>query len=202
VPVLVHGTATEDKRVFASAVFAELGVLPATQVPRLAAGEVAFVPTEVLCPGLKRLLDVRRVVGLRNPAHSLVKLMNPCVGQAFIVGSYTHPEYASSMAATWALTGAHALLLRGTEGEPVADARRTPRMEIFQEGERTEVQPQQDGPLAQLPSLPAVDASSTAAYIRAVLNDSLPIPTPIALQVEHILRAIEHHDSPAHAHAL
>ena len=202
VPVLVHGTATEDKRVFASAVFTELGVMSATQVPRLAAGEVAFVPTEVLCPGLKRLLDVRRVVGLRNPAHSLVKLMNPCAGKAFIVGSYTHPEYASSMAATWALTGAHAMLLRGTEGEAVADARRTPRMEIFQDGERTEVQPQQDGPLAQLPSLPAVDASSTAAYIRAVLNDSLPIPTPIALQVEHILRALEHHDSPAHAHAL
>ena len=202
VPVLVHGTATEDKRVFASAVFTELGVLPAAEVPRLAAGRVAFVPTEVLCPGLKRLLDVRRVVGLRNPAHSLVKLMNPCVGKAFIVGSYTHPEYASSMAATWALTGAHSMLLRGTEGESVADARRTPRMEIFQDGERTEVQPQQDGPLAQLPSLPAVDASSTAAYIRAVLNDSLPIPTPIALQVEHILRALEHHDSPAHAHAL
>ncbi len=37
VPVLVHGTATEDKRVFASAVFTELGVAPATQVPALAA---------------------------------------------------------------------------------------------------------------------------------------------------------------------
>jgi anthranilate phosphoribosyltransferase len=202
VPVLVHGTATEDKRVFASSVFNELGVVTATEVPLLAAGEATFVPTEVLCPGLKRLLDVRRVVGLRNPAHSLVKLMNPCAGQAFIVGSYTHPEYASSMAATWSLTGAHAMLLRGTEGEPVADARRTPRMEIFQDGERTEVQPQQDGPLAQLPSLPTVDAAHTADYIRAVLNDSLPIPTPIALQVEHILRALEHHDSPAHAHAL
>ncbi|MDM7941882.1 MAG: DNA-binding protein YbiB [Hydrogenophaga sp.] len=202
VPVVVHGTATEDRRVFASAVFSELGVLPAAQVPRLAAGEVAFVPTEVLCPGLKRLLDVRRVVGLRNPAHSLVKLMNPCAGPAFIVGSYTHPEYATSMAATWALTGAHAMLLRGTEGEPVADARRTPRMEIFREGERTEVQPQQDGPLAQLPSLPTVDAAHSAEYIRAVLNGSIPIPTPIALQVEHILRALEHHDSPAHAHAL
>jgi anthranilate phosphoribosyltransferase len=202
VPVLVHGTATEDKRVFAARVFTELGVLPATQMPKLASGHVAFVPTEVLCPGLKRLLDVRRVVGLRNPAHSLVKLMNPCAGQAFIVGSYTHPEYAGSMAATWALTGAHAMLLRGTEGEPVADARRTPLMEIFRDGERTEVQPQQDGPLAQLPSLPSVDAAHTAAYIRAVLDGSLPIPTPIALQVEHILRALEHHDSPAHAHAL
>ena len=200
--VLVHGTATEDKRVLSASVLSALGIEPSRGVPALAAGEVAFVPTEVLCPGLKRLLDVRRAVGLRNPAHSLVKLMNPCAGKSFIVGSYTHPEYASSMAATWALTGAHALLLRGTEGEPVADARRTPRMEIFRNSERTEVLPQQDGPLAQLPSLPTVDASHTAAYIRAVLDGTLPIPTPIALQVEHILRAVQHHDSPAHAHAL
>jgi anthranilate phosphoribosyltransferase len=201
--VLVHGTATEDRRAFAFSVFAELGVAPARDVPAaLRAGEVAFVPTEVLSPALKRLLDVRRAVGLRNPAHSLVKLMNPCAGKAFIVGSYTHPEYAHSMAATWALTGAHALLLRGTEGEPVADARRTPRMEVFRDGERTEVQAQQDGPLAKLPSLPDVNAANTAAYIRAVLNGSLPIPTPIALQVEHILREMAHHEPATHALAL
>jgi len=200
-PVLVHGTATEDQRVFAAQVFEALGVPTAGQVPKLGAGEVAFMPTEVLCPGLKRLLDVRRAVGLRNPAHSLVKLMNPCEGKSFIVGSYTHPEYATSMAATWALTGAHALLLRGTEGEPVADARRTPRMEVFRDGERTEVQAQQDGPLARLPELPAVDASQTAAYIRAVLEGTAPVPTPIALQVEHILREVVQHET-ATRHAL
>jgi anthranilate phosphoribosyltransferase len=200
--VLVHGTATEDLRVFAAQVFEALGVSPAREVPALGAGQVAFVPTEVLSPGLKRLLDVRRAVGLRNPAHSLVKLMNPCEGKAFIVGSYTHPEYATSMAATWALTGAHALLLRGTEGEPVADARRTPRMEVFRDGERTEVQTQQDGPLARLPSLPAVDASHTAAYIRAVLDGTEPIPTPIALQVEHILREVVQHETATHALAV
>ncbi len=200
--VLVHGTATENQRVFASQVFEALGVPSASAVPTLGAGEVAFVPTEVFSPGLKRLLDVRRAVGLRNPAHSLVKLMNPCEGKAFIVGSYTHPEYATSMAATWALTGAHALLLRGTEGEPVADARRTPRMEVFRDGERTEVQAQQDGPLARLPSLPAVDASHTAAYIRAVLDGTEPIPTPIALQVEHILREVVQHETATHALAV
>ncbi|WP_137918926.1 DNA-binding protein YbiB [Hydrogenophaga sp. 2FB] len=199
--VLVHGTATENKRVFSSQVFEALGVHPSREAPSLRAGELAFVPTEVLSPGLKRLLDVRRAVGLRNPAHSLVKLMNPCAGAAFTVGSYTHPEYASSMAATWSLTGAHALLLRGTEGEPVADARRTPRMEVFRDGARTEVQAQQDGPLAKLPSLPAVDAASTAAYIRAVLDGAQPIPNPIAQQVEHILRATVHHEHP-NPHAL
>ena len=188
-PVLVHGTATEDKRVGSEAVFAALGMAASEPQAPLPGGSLAFVPTERLNVGLKRLLDVRRVVGLRNPAHSLVKLMNPCTGRALVVGSYTHPEYASSMAATFALTGAHALLLRGTEGEPVADARRTPQMDAFRDGQRELLQAAQDGPLTALPDLPKdTDATATAAYIRAVLAGSLPVPAPIAQQVQHIVR--------------
>jgi anthranilate phosphoribosyltransferase len=190
--VLVHGTPTEDKRVTSEAVLAELGVAAVTSVPTLAAGELAYVPTEVLNPGLKRLLDVRRAVGLRNPAHSLVKLMSPCAGAAFVVSSYTHPEYAASMAATFALTGRHAMLLRGTEGEPVADARRVPQMEAFRQGQRHLLQAAQEGPLASLPDLPrSTDATLTANYIRAVLAGNLPVPQPIALQVECILQEVE-----------
>jgi len=189
--VLVHGTATEDKRVTSEAVLAALGQPARSTVGPLGQGECAFVPTEVLHPGLKRLLDVRRVVGLRNPAHSLVKLMNPCEGRALIVGSYTHPEYAVSMADTFALVGAHALLLRGTEGEPVADARRTPQMDAFRDGQRILLQPAQEGSLASLPDLPKdISAEATAAYIRAVLDGRLPVPTPIALQVAHILQEV------------
>lgn len=189
--VLVHGTATEDKRVTSEAVFAAIGHPARSAVGTLAGGDCAFIPTEVLHPGLKRLLDVRRVVGLRNPAHSLVKLMNPCAGRALIVGSYTHPEYAVSMADTFALVGAHALLLRGTEGEPVADARRTPQMDAFRDGERVLLQPAQEGTLAALPDLPKdISAEATAAYIRDVLEGRLPVPTPIALQVAHILQEV------------
>jgi anthranilate phosphoribosyltransferase len=189
--VLVHGTATEDRRVTSEAVFAALGQPARATVGPLCQGECVFVSTEVLLPGLKRLLDVRRVVGLRNPAHSLVKLMNPCAGRALIVGSYTHPEYAVSMADTFALVGAHALLLRGTEGEPVADARRTPQMDAFRDGQRHLLQPAQEGSLAVLPDLPRdISAEATAAYIRDVLNGRLPVPAPIALQVAHILQEV------------
>jgi uroporphyrin-III C-methyltransferase len=97
-------------------------------------------------------LDVRRVVGLRNTAHSLVKLMNPTTAaDALLVSSYTHPEYAISMAATFELTGARALLLRGTEGEVVADARRTPQMDAFVHGTRTLLVETQAGSLVKLP---------------------------------------------------
>ena len=188
-PVLIHGVATENTRVFTAEVLAELGIAPQTEVGPIAPGSVAFVPTVLLHPGLQRLLDVRRVVNLRNSAHSLVKLMNPCAGTSLLVSSYTHPEYAESMAATLALTQANALLLRGTEGEAVADPRRAPKMQAFIHGQSVLLQAHQTGTLSELPALPtAIDAASTARYIQAVLAGNQPLPAPIAQQVAHIVQ--------------
>ncbi len=189
VPVLIHGTATESSRVFVSDVLAALGIHALAAIRAVDAGEVAYAPTELLCPGLKRLLDVRRVVGLRNSSHSLVKLMNPCDGPAVIVSSYTHPEYAVAMAQVFELMGSTALLLRGTEGEVVADARRLPQMNGFIRGQRVQLETGQRGTLTDLPDLPKdIDAHSTAAYIQTVLAGTKPVPASMALQVEHILR--------------
>jgi anthranilate phosphoribosyltransferase len=190
--VLVHGTATEDNRTTSAAVFTELGLPLAAAAPVLTPGTCTYLPTEAMSPGLKRLLEVRRQVGLRNSAHSLVKLMNPCRGQALIVACYTHPEYATSMADTLGLMGMQALLLRGTEGEPVADARRTPQMDAFYAGERFAVQAAQVGSLTSIPALPkTIAADATAAFINDTLSGKLPVPTPIALQVNHILRELQ-----------
>jgi len=188
-PVAIHGTATEDRRVPVAEVLDALGIPARTEVGAVAPGEVAFFPTELLCPGLKRLLDVRRVVGLRNSAHSLVKLMNPCAGAALRVGSYTHPEYAESMAEVFRITGATALLLRGTEGEVVADPRRMPRMDGFVRGEQLALEAGERGSLASLPELPTDTAPEvTADFIRGVLAGERALPAPIAAQVGHILR--------------
>ena len=195
--VLLHGMKTEASRVGVQDVLAALGIAAQTQIENITPGTLAFVPTALLCPALARLLDVRRVTGLRNPAHSLVKLLNPCDGPALLVSSYTHPEYAASMGATFHLMHSNALLLRGTEGEAVADPRRTPAMDAFVNGELRRVQEQQDGALGQVPSLPAVDAQSTADWTQAVLDGHEPVPTPIALQVAHIVRLSKQMNMPA-----
>ena len=195
VAVILHGTTTEASRISSQEVMAAMGVMALSTVREVQAGEVVFAPTELLCPGLKRLLDVRRVVGLRNPSHSLVKLMNPVQNNAtqkvLRISSYTHPEYLHSMAATFALTQARALLLRGTEGEVVADARRQPQMDIFVDGQRKLTLEAQSGSLKQLPELPTqIDAHTTASYTQAVLNGTLPVPAPIAQQVQAALQAL------------
>jgi anthranilate phosphoribosyltransferase len=185
--VLVHGCETENTRISSEKVLSALDIKALSAIEFASAGRVLFAPTGLLHPGLKRLLDVRRVVGLRNPAHSLVKLMMPVAGHAVLVSSYTHPEYLHSMSATLALTRTPALLLRGTEGEPVADARRTPAMDAFASGVATRVQDAQAGPLAQLPDLPGTAPADTAAWIRRVLAGDAPVPPPIAQQVAHIV---------------
>ena len=190
VRVCVHGTSTENSRTTSFEVLEALGHKTLTAVDQAQAG-LNLVPTEVLSPALKKLLDVRRVVNLRNPAHSLVKLMNPCQGSALIVSSYTHPEYAVSMAQTFKLTQASAFLLRGTEGEPVADARRTPQMDFFHGGRTQTVQAAQVGALQSVPELPQPNAAETAAYIEDVLKQKRDVPAPIALQVQHILQALK-----------
>jgi hypothetical protein len=51
------------------------------------------------------------------------------------------------------------------------------------------VQEAQTGSLSRLPELPtAIDAASTAAYVRDILAGRLPVPAPIGKQLEHILR--------------
>jgi anthranilate phosphoribosyltransferase len=201
--VLVHGCATENARITTQSVLESaffqsnqpvvivFTAQPATNF--VANGVLHFAPTSTLSPALVRLLDVRRAVGLRNSAHSLVKLMNPTTSaQALIVTSYTHPEYLHSMTDTLQLTGSHAMLLRGTEGEAVADARRAPQMDGFVHGIRTQLHEPQPGSITTVPDLPkAIDADTTARYIHEVLQGTMPVPAPIAMQVEHILRLVE-----------
>ncbi|HRH05553.1 MAG TPA: DNA-binding protein YbiB, partial [Burkholderiaceae bacterium] len=132
----------------------------------------------------------RRTIGLRNPAHSIVKLMNPVDASqpACVITSYTHPEYLHSMTETFKYMGTTAMLMRGTEGEPVADARRTPEMNVFKNGATSCVQEAQGGSLAVLPDLPTdISAISTAGYMHDVLKGIKPVPEPIATQVKHIV---------------
>ena len=186
-PVLVHGTQTEARRITASAVLETLGMPTMATVQPIADGAVAHIDTGVLHPGLKRLLEVRQIVGLRNPGHSVVKLMQPGVGTQIVVSSYTHPEYFSMICDTFATLRMQALLTRGLEGEVVSDPRRTPQIHGFVNGEHTELATQQPGTLSEVPGLPTeIDAATTADYTRRVLAGDAPVPESIARQVHHI----------------
>jgi len=196
--VLVHGPMHDAGRVSTAEIFHNLGLPFARNADEIETGwarrEPVFIATADLCPPLARLLNVRRVVGLRNSGHTIAKVLAPCTTSACLrVVNYTHPEYATMLAEFLAHTGGDAVLLRGTEGEPVADPRRAPKLDVFIAGQaRADLsRAAHEGVLTELPLLPrAFDAATTAIYIQAVVSGEKPAPGPVTRQVECLMAAL------------
>lgn len=191
VPVLVHGVVNDPGRVTTAQIMQEMGLSHARSradvVQAFAAGRPAFVSIDVLAPRMARLLAVRRVLGLRNSTHTLVKILQPFSGPALRLTSYTHPEYLTLLSGYFMLAPPErgdAFLMRGTEGETVANPKRANQIEWFHAGTKdvlVERQPPQDS----MPDLPASDAASTARWIKAALQGDVAIPSALMEQLGH-----------------
>lgn len=202
VPTLVHGSRAFHGRVTSMALFEALGV-PLCATTRAAQDQLrdashplAVLPIDVLSPALSTLLDKRAIIGLRNSSHTIVKMLQP-VGahtpaEALRLYSYTHPEYRETLTDYFSHEPANVLLARGTEGEVVADARRSGRIDWLHDGhQRTMVDPT-SGSIGEVPELPAgTDVADTAAWIRKVLDGAAPVPAPIATQIATIKECLK-----------
>lgn len=194
VPVLVHGVTTDPKRVASAEVFAALGIRPCTSIAeaqqKIDSAEVAFLPVETMSPEVDYLLKMRWRLGVRNSTHTLVKLADPFHGQSVRINSVTHPEYLGKSGAFLKASGARALLLRGTEGEVYANPKRCPRIAYFNAGEERVLVETEEGTIPEVPDLPgAMDAATTAAWIRQALAEQVDVPRSIAMQVASCLYA-------------
>lgn len=194
VPVLIHGLLEGYGRVTTGLIFRELGIMPLASSHQaqlaLESKGIAFLPLSALCPGIHNLLSLRARMGIRNSAHSLVKLLNPFAGDAVLVAAATHPEFLDLMRNILSVRGLRGLLLRGTEGEPFANPKRRPRLEYIQDGQADVLFEAEHESLRSLPNLPdAADAASTAKWIGRVLDKQIPLPKPIANQLACLLYA-------------
>ena len=97
VPVLIHGVTSDPGRTTTAEILQKLGVPFAETIAQAQVGfaqrKPVFMPIEVLAPRMARLLDMRRILGVRNSTHTLVKIIQPFVEPALRLTSYTHPEY-------------------------------------------------------------------------------------------------------------
>ncbi len=195
VPTLVHGVIHDHGRITSAEIFAALNhpvSLTITEAEQcFAQHQPAFMPIAVLAPKMARLLAMRSILGVRNSTHTLVKIMQPFSAPALRLTSYTHPEYLT-MLRNYFLTTAAAergdvFLMRGTEGETVASAKRAQQIDWFHEGTETLLVPKQTI-AEEIPHLPEDrDASTTARWISDVLNGNIPIPNSIATQLTQCL---------------
>jgi len=93
VPVLIHGVTTDPGRVTTAEILRYLGISFAENdtkaVSQLLEGHLVFIPIEHLAPRLAKLLSLRRILGVRNSAHTLVKIIQPFAEPALRLTSYT-----------------------------------------------------------------------------------------------------------------
>lgn len=196
VPVLVHGVQADPGRVTSAEIFAGLGLplatTPADVLAAAAQGRPAFMPIEALAPKLAQMLSLRRVLGVRNTAHTLVKILQPFECAALRLVSYTHPEYLETLGEYFMQAPAgrgDAFLMRGTEGETVANPHRAQQIDWFHGGRR-DVLVERDAPADELAPVPeSRDAAGTADWIARALRGEVPVPRPIAAQVAQCLAA-------------
>jgi anthranilate phosphoribosyltransferase len=195
VPVLVHGVQSDPGRVTTAEIFAQMGIGPAHSAAEVAAAAAgrrpAFMPIETLAPKLAQMLSLRRKLGVRNSTHTVVKLLQPFEGPALRLVSYTHPEYLHTLTEYFGTVApaerGDAFLMRGTEGEAVANANRGRQIDRFHAGQHS-VLAESDAPGDPTAALPeASDAATTAAWIERALRGEVPVPAPIAAQAAHCL---------------
>ena len=196
VPVLVHGVMQDPGRVTTREVLEELGIAPAASRDearqRLEHDKVAFLSIEALAPAISGLLAMRPRLGVRNSAHTLVKMLQPFGDPALRIVSVTHPDYLTRMREYFTRFDDAALLLRGAEGEAVAHPRREPSIDWAYGGNVetwTSIRPstssgRTDG------ELPQRDAPETARWIESVLAGNTPIPFAIQHQLDCCRRAL------------
>ncbi len=197
-PVLVHGQASEPAaaaraRVTSAAVFAALQVPSCASMDeapsRAAAGLPAVLALQTFAPALSRLIGLRPVLGVRNVAHTLAKLVRPVHGPSLLISSYTHPDFGRMQAELFRATGGHAMSMRATDGEAVISARRAQAIEHWNGGTCSTVV------LAETVArgaaeLPDPGADATAEWTRKVLAGQLAVPAAIQAQFDAIRGAL------------
>ena len=145
---------------------------------------LAFLPLSALAPGAHNLLVLRSRLGVRNSAHSLVKMLDPFGGEGVLVAAATHPEFLDLMRNMLLALDRRGILLRCSEGEPFANPKRRPRLEFIHDDRVDVLFEAEHDSLRALPHLPeAADAASTAVWIGRVLDRQVPLPKPIANQL-------------------
>jgi anthranilate phosphoribosyltransferase len=120
--VFMHGASGHTtNRIYTETVATKLG-LPVCEnwqevTQALDNTNFCYVPLHVISPRLEEMINMRNILGLRSPVHSLSRLINPLAAPAVIQGIF-HPPYAHSHQQAGQLLGYSSLtVLKGEGGE-------------------------------------------------------------------------------------
>jgi anthranilate phosphoribosyltransferase len=122
IKVFMHGSqGPSANRLYTEAMLAYLGLEAAASVEhakqQLTEQHFSYLSLDLICPKLHEIIELRPILGLRSPVHTLVRLLNPFNAQYSIQGIF-HPSYrAVHQQAAVLLQQSHAASLKGEGGE-------------------------------------------------------------------------------------
>ena len=121
-PVFMHGTAGEaHDRLYTRSVLAMLDLAEVPSLseasPQLARSGFAYIALENFAPELKRLLQLRNVLGLRSPLHSVARMLNPLGAPLSVHGIFHRGFEIIHQQAAMLLDDPGVLVFKGEGGE-------------------------------------------------------------------------------------
>ena len=78
--------------------------------------KLAFIPLGCWMPELQRMIDLRNILGLRSPIHSLARILNPLQARCGLQSIF-HPGYQAVHRDASQLLGDNAIVIKGEGGE-------------------------------------------------------------------------------------
>ncbi len=199
IQVIVHGKRNADLRTHTEEVVrywdrqchhsSSILASPLESIEHFLQNKPIYLAIETFSPALAALIDRRLELGVRNTAHSLVKMLNPTDRTDCLrITCFTHPEFETLQHQVFEAIRAPAMILRATEGEVVANVRRSSRIDLMNRGFALPVVESEKN-FATLDLPIRSDIAGTVNYMNRILDGSIPTPLALAAQVDAIVNA-------------
>ncbi len=203
VSVLMHGTNEFTGGIAVERALPALGLRPAADRAAAWAGlareRFAYLPVAVLAPGVARLLGMRALFGLRSPANTVARLLDPADAPASVDGVFHPPYIAVHMGVAERLARPSLLVLKGGGGEAERPPAKATSVHLWREGAgRSELLLPPTGPAG-------VRVEDTTELLAAVWRGEAAPPDAVATVVGTIamaLLALGRAEAPERADAL
>lgn len=122
ITVFMHGASGHTNgRIYTRDVLAELGLPPCTSIEqacqRLRTDHFAYLDIEHLCPKMHEIIELRPLMGLRSPVHTVSRSINP-FNAPYVMQGIFHPGYRPVHQEAAQLLGeANVAVIKGEGGE-------------------------------------------------------------------------------------
>ncbi len=132
IKVFMHGTKGHtNERIYTEQILPYLGIKPAKSLEesteQLATTNFSYLPLQYLSPKLHEIIELRSLMGLRSPVHTLARMINPFNAPYMLQGIF-HPGYSPvHQQAAFLLNQPHLAVMKGEGGE----IERNPDMECL-----------------------------------------------------------------------